>query len=164
MRAISDEKREMLVEAKLRGEKEAVIALWLKISKASVGTIWRNYRRRGSVSPIKNTGRPSRLSAEDTEAICQAVRHTPDITLSELIEKLSLPIKKSQLSRLLIRLGFRYKKNAAPKKPAEGGRAAEAVRVAQVVGGHRLREAGVPGRGQRGLRHDAPLWQGGKVR
>ena len=32
MKPISDEKREMIIEAKLRGEKEATTALWLGIT------------------------------------------------------------------------------------------------------------------------------------
>ena len=33
MKPISNEKRELIIEAKQRGEKEGVIAIWLKISK-----------------------------------------------------------------------------------------------------------------------------------
>jgi hypothetical protein len=40
------------------------------------------------------------------ERIAAEVKNTPDATLGELIENLSLPIKKSQLSRLLIKLGL----------------------------------------------------------
>ncbi len=41
MKPISNEKRELLIVAKQRGEKEVNIAKWLDISKGSVGTIWR---------------------------------------------------------------------------------------------------------------------------
>jgi transposase len=110
MRPISDEKRELIIEAKQRGEKEEAIALWLKVSKASVGTIWKHYRRRGNFLPISYKGRQSILTQTEIDKIVGAIKQTPDMTLSELIEKLSLPIKKSQLSRLLIRLGYSVKK------------------------------------------------------
>ncbi|MDR1471688.1 MAG: hypothetical protein LBS75_04115, partial [Synergistaceae bacterium] len=46
------------------------------------------------------------MDCEKTEEIRSAVNENPDMTLNELIEKLSLPIKKSRLSKLLIKLGF----------------------------------------------------------
>ena len=104
MRAISNEKRELIIAAKARGEKEEVIALWLDVSKRSVATIWKLYRTKGDILPTKNAGRPSRLNTADIDRIINEVNHTPDITINKLIEKLSLPIKKSQVSRLLIRL------------------------------------------------------------
>ena len=116
MRPISKEKREMLTAAKLRGEKESTIALWLGVSVRSVAGIWKLYKTRGDVSPIKYRGRPSRMTEADTEAIRQAVKQTPDITLNELIEDLSLPIKKSQLSRLLTRLGLVFKKKRSTRR------------------------------------------------
>ena len=111
MRPISNEKRELLIAAKQRGEKEEDIAKWLDISKGSIGTIWRLYRNTGSFLPTAYTGRSSVITQEKTDEIHAAIRNDPDATLSELIERLSLPIKKSQLSRLLISLGYSYKKD-----------------------------------------------------
>jgi transposase len=116
MKAISVEKRELIIEAKQRGEKEEEIAIWLKISKRSVGTIWKRFMDTGVFQPIKYTGRKSCLSNEKIDEICSVIKERSDITLHELIEQLSLPIKKSQLSKLLIRLGFSYKKTLHPKE------------------------------------------------
>jgi len=110
MKPISNEKRELLVAAKQRGEKEAEIAKWLDISKGSVGTIWRLFRKTGRFLPTAYTGRPSVLTAEKIEEILATVDIESDMTLDELIENLSLPIKKSQLSRLLISHGYSFKK------------------------------------------------------
>jgi transposase len=110
MRPISSEKRELLISAKERGEKEIDIAIWLNISKASVGTIWRRFRKTGTFLATAYTGRPSVITQEKVEMIRMAVNSEPDITLSELIQKLSLPIQKSQLSRLLISEGYSFKK------------------------------------------------------
>jgi len=109
MKPISNEKRELLIAAKQRGEKEEDIAKWLDISKGSVGTIWRLFRKTGSFLPTAYTGRPSIITQEKTDEIQATVKKNPDITLSELIERLTLPIQKSQLSRLLISLGYTYK-------------------------------------------------------
>jgi transposase len=110
MRPISNEKRELIIEAKQRGEKEETIASWLKVSKRSVATIWKLFKDTGNFQPAKYTGRKSRLNGEKINKILSTVNENPDITLNELIERLSLPIKKSRLSKLLIKLGFSYKK------------------------------------------------------
>jgi transposase len=118
MKAISVEKRELIIGAKQRGEKEEEIAIWLKVSKRSVGTIWKRFKDTGVYQPVKCTGRKSCLSDEKIDEIRSAIKESPDITLNELIERLSLPIKKSQLSKLLIRLGFSYKKNSSSERAA----------------------------------------------
>jgi transposase len=120
MKPISNEKRELIIEAKQRGEKEGVIAVWLKISKRSVGTIWKLFRDTSGFQPAKYAGRKSRLGDEKIGGICSAISENPDITLNELIERLSLPIKKSQLSKLLIKLGFSYKKRLSTRKNSSG--------------------------------------------
>jgi transposase len=50
------------------------------------------------------------MTQQEIEAIIHSVEQVPDITLSELIDRLALPIRKSQLSRLLIKLGYSVKK------------------------------------------------------
>jgi transposase len=127
MKPISNEKRELIIEAKQRGEKEGVIAVWLKISKRSVGTIWKLFRDTSCFQPARYPGRKSRLSDEKIDGICSAVNENPDITLNELIERLSLPIKKSQLSKLLIKLGFSYKKRLSTRKNSLGGTSSKNV-------------------------------------
>ena len=114
VRAISEEKRGLLIAAKQRGEKEEDIAKWLEISKGSIGTIWRLYRKTGSFLAKPYTGRRSAITPEKRNEIEATISAEPDITLSELIEKLSLPIQKSQLSRLLISLDYSYKKTTYP--------------------------------------------------
>jgi transposase len=120
MKPISCEIRELIIEAKQRGEKEEKIAVWLKISKRSVGTIWKLFKDTGKIEPTKYMGRKSRLSNEKTNEVHAMLKENPDITLNELIERLLLPIKKSQLSKLLIKLGFSYKKRLFIRKSSLG--------------------------------------------
>ena len=120
MKPISAEKRELIISAKQRGEKEKDIAVWFCVSKKSVGTIWRLYKNRGSFLSIPYKGRLSKISESISNKICSAINTTPDITLNELIEQLSLPIKKSQLSKLLIKFGFSYKKRLFIQKNNSG--------------------------------------------
>lgn len=110
MTPISNEKRELLIDAKKRGETEKSIAKWLKISERSVTAIWRLYRETGSYLPTPYPGRQPILSAEKWEEIKALVAKEPDKTLDEIIEELALPIHKSRLSVLLIEAGYSFKK------------------------------------------------------
>jgi transposase len=110
MTPISNEKRELLIEAKERGETEKNIAKWLKISERSVTAIWRLYRKTGSYLPTPYPGRRPILSAEKWEEITMLIARSPDKTLDEIIEELELPIHKSRLSVLLIEAGYSFKK------------------------------------------------------
>ena len=74
MKPISNEKRELLITAKQRGEKEEDIAKWLDISKGSVGTIWRLYRNTDSYLPTAYTGRPSVITQEEIAEIHAAIK------------------------------------------------------------------------------------------
>ena len=110
MKPISNEKRQLLIAAKQRGEKEEDIVKWLNVSKGTVGKIWALFQKTGSFLPTPYTGRKSAIDEQKIEEIHMTLKNNPDITLEELIEELSLPIKKSQLSRLLISLGYTHKK------------------------------------------------------
>jgi len=110
MTPISNEKRELLIAAKKRGEAEEDIAEWLQISKSAVGKIWRLYRNTGSWLPTPYPGREPIMTATQFEEVKIFVAKNPDATLEEIIEEMSLPIQKSRLSVLLIRAGLSFKK------------------------------------------------------
>ena len=110
MTPISNEKRELLIGAKSRGETEKDIAKWLEISERSVTAIWRRYRETGSFEPTPYPGRAPLLTVEKWEEVKIFVAKNPDATLDEIIEELSLPIHKSRLSVLLINAGLSFKK------------------------------------------------------
>jgi transposase len=114
MKAISNDKRELLIVAKQRNETEESIAKWLGISKSAVAKIWKRFQEKGNFLPTRNIGRKSSISLEKIDEIHSLIKKSPDATLTEIIENLSLPIRKSQLSRLLISLGYSYKKNYLP--------------------------------------------------
>jgi transposase len=110
MKAVANEKRELIIAAKQRGEKIKDIALWLEVSERSVKRIWKLYQETETIQPKKRHGRKPKLEAAEIKRIQEAVKIQPDITLEELIESLGLPIKKSRLSVVLIGLGLRVKK------------------------------------------------------
>jgi transposase len=110
MTPISNEKRELIIAAKKRGETEKSIAMWLNICERSVTAIWRLYRKTGSYLPTPYPGRPPILNVEQWNETKRYVENNPDKTLDEIIEELRLPIKKSRLSLLLIKEDYSFKK------------------------------------------------------
>ena len=111
MKSISIEKRQLIIIAKERKEKQADIARWLNISTQAVKSIWSLYKKTGSIEPKVHTGRKSSLTLELEKAIHRKIQNEPDATLQEIKDDLKLPIEKSQLSRWLIKNGYRLKKN-----------------------------------------------------
>jgi transposase len=114
MKPISQEKRELIISAKERKETILAIAQWLEISISSVKSVWRLYRQTGNVQAKAYKGRPSRLTEEMISNIHYKIAKEPDSTLEELITDLGLPIKKSQLSRWLLKNGYTFKKTLYP--------------------------------------------------
>ena len=89
MRPISKETRELIINAKERGETESDIATWFKIGKRPIGTLWKRYKDTGSISAIPYRGRPSCISEEKIEEIKATIKERADITLAEMIEELT---------------------------------------------------------------------------
>ena len=118
MRPIDNKTRENIISAKQRNEKRETISLWLGISISTVDKVWRRFKVTGSFLPTPYTGKKSIIDTETDARIRNTIKETPDITLEELIYKLSLPLTISGLFRKLGRMGLSYKKNTPPIKPA----------------------------------------------
>jgi len=116
MKATSQEKREDIIAAKLRGEKDATIIIWLGVSQSTITKVWARYRNAGDCSAKPHTGRPSRITPEIEMKIRAKIKEQNDITLEELIEDLNLPIQKSRLSELLNLWGLSFKKRTFIRK------------------------------------------------
>jgi transposase len=116
MRPISSDKRKLIIAAHERGETSEAIALWMNVSVSSVYNVRRLYRKSGTISPKPFPGRRSILTSEQLCRIREVVEAQNDITLEELISKLKLPIKKSRLSVILIKMGFSFKKKHSTPK------------------------------------------------
>jgi transposase len=110
MRPTDNKTRENIILAKQRKEKRETIAFWLNVSVSTVDKVWRRFTDTGSYEPTPYTGRKSSIDILTDENIRAAINETPDITLEELISKLSLPLTPSGLCRKLGRMGFSFKK------------------------------------------------------
>ena len=112
--------RNRIIAAKLRGEKREAIALWLGVSISTVDKVWKLFLTTGSVLPKPYKGRTSMFDEETEKKLIEAIKNSPDATLQELIDELSLPITVSGLWRKLdkMRLSFK-KKTFFPSKQNE---------------------------------------------
>ena len=105
---LGKEIREKIIKHLEKGSNPDEIARWLLISVASVYRIKKIKLETGSVDhKLLNRGRKPKITNEETEKIKEELKINSDITLAEMIEKFSLKIKKSALSRHLISLGYR---------------------------------------------------------
>jgi len=109
---LSREIREKIIKHNENGASAEEIAQWLLISKTSVFRIKKLKSETGSTEhrPL-NRGRKPKITNEEMKKVKEEIKINSDITLQELIEKFSLKIKKSALSKRLIDLGYAFKKN-----------------------------------------------------
>jgi len=112
---LSNDLRERIIKAKLRGDTEDKIAQEKEVNKSTITKLWALYRETGSHEARPNpNGRKPALSQRQLEQITIRINEQPDITLKELIDELNLPVCVSALCRTVKnKLGFRFKKNAA---------------------------------------------------
>jgi len=109
MKPIGQEKRADIVAAKQRGESEKDIIKWLNVSRSTITKIWRGYQKTNSYASKPYMGRKSEIDEETGGKIIREITANPDITHKELIDKLSLPLTESGLSRWLKKINLTYK-------------------------------------------------------
>jgi len=121
---LSDDLRQRIISAKLRGDTEVRISSEKSVHSSTITKLWALYRATGSYAPRPNPrGRKPALSPEQFEEIRAAISRQPDITLQELKDTFSLPVSLSSLSKTIRnKLKLRYKKNAVSIGTASGGR------------------------------------------
>jgi transposase len=109
---LSIDLRKRIIEDKLRGDTEEKIASDKSVHKSTVTKLCSLFRKTGSYGPRPNhNGRKPKLSGQQMEQVRETIVQCPDITLQELIDKFSLPVSISALSKIIrIKMKFRFKK------------------------------------------------------
>ena len=113
MRPVSDDKRADIIAAKERKESAELIKRWFNISERTISRIWNKYKKTGNYNSTPYTGRKSKLTKQQDEQIRDIITKTPDITLNELIDKLSLDLTEGGLSFHLKKMNLTFKKRRA---------------------------------------------------
>ena len=113
VRATDNKTRENIILAMQRKEKRSTIATWLNVSISTIDKVWHKFKKTGTYQPTPYTGRKSTLTEKQETEIRNKIQQTPDITINELIEELSLDLTESGMSRHLKAMGLTFKKRCS---------------------------------------------------
>ena len=109
---MSQEKREMVVAARERGNTVREISKVVGVSQRSIYKLLKQVRETGDcAAKLSTRGRKARLDADGLKRLDELIQSEPDITLSEMQERISVALSISQLDRIVrIKLGYSFKK------------------------------------------------------
>lgn len=95
-----------------RGERPEEVGMRLEIHPTTLRK-WRRRAEAGRLEPERCGARPVpvKLTADDVERIRQEIQARPGVTLRELVMLTGDKVVESTICRLLIKLGYRYKKS-----------------------------------------------------
>ena len=117
-RAVSNDLRVRMVRGIAAGKSRRKVAAQFEVAPSTAVRVQARYAATGSVEPARQ-GRPpgSGKLGPYRDAIVEKVKATPDITMPDLAGWLEadhgVAVDPSNLSKLLCKEGFSYKKNAA---------------------------------------------------
>ena len=131
---LHNEARNLLVEAYEKTHDAKGIALAYGVSVPTVYRLAEQKAKTGSVDlRVSARGRKRVLKAEDLERIGKAIEEPPDITLSEIVEKLDLPVGIETVRRRIHAMGYRRKKKMVHASEQERPRCAGQERTMEWV-------------------------------
>lgn len=108
---LHNEARNLLVKAYEKTHDAKGIALAYGVSVPTVYRLVEQKAKTGSVDlRVRERGRKRALSQEAMEDIARTIDGQPDITLSEIVEKLNLPVGIETVRRRILAMGYRRKK------------------------------------------------------
>ena len=103
---LHNEVRNLLVEAYEKAHDARAVALACGVS---VPTVYRQAEQKAKTGSadlrVSKQGRKRVLTPEDSERIAKVIDSQPDITLSEIVEKLSLPVEIETVRRRIQAMG-----------------------------------------------------------
>jgi len=145
MRIASEEIRSLAVGAYESGV--AGRELLAKIFRRSVGTLdrWiREARESGRLAPLARGHRPPLFGEAEAAELRGFIDGNPGATLEEIRARFKKRCSLAAMCKIVARLGYTLKKNAAGKRARQGGHPRKAARVGQVPGRSSCGQARVP--------------------
>ncbi len=131
---LHNETRNLLVAAYEKTHDAKGIALAYGVSVPTVYRLAEQKAKTGSVElRVSERGRKRVLGDEELERIAQTVEGQPDITLSEIVERLDLPVGIETVRRAIKRMGYRRKKKMIHASEQERPRCAGQERTMEWV-------------------------------
>ncbi len=108
--------RKRIIEAAQGGASAREAARRFEVSPSSAIKLVRRWRETGSYRPGQIGGQKKRRLSADEDWLHEVMATEPDITLSELRDRLAakgITISRQSINETLHALGYRYKKNRA---------------------------------------------------
>ncbi len=126
---LSTEIRELMVKAYEKSHDANEVARNFSVDKSTVYKYVRKMRKTGTVAvQTSKRGRKSILSREQLDEIAETIINQPDISISEIKEKLNLPVSEENIREKVVQMGFVYKKkslHASERERSRCGRTAK---------------------------------------
>lgn len=110
---LHNEARELIVKAYERNHDAKEAARNFGVHRSTVYRLVKQMKETGSVKlQTSKRGRHQILNETDIENIRKTVEEQSDITIDEIIEKLNLSVSNETVRKVVINLGFVYKKKS----------------------------------------------------
>lgn len=131
---LHNEARKLLVEAYEKTHDAKMVAMAYGVSVPTVYRLAEQKARTGGVDlRVSKRGRKRVLGSEDLEKIAKTIDEQPDITLSEIVEKLGLSVGIETVRRAIHAMGYRRKKKMIHASEQERPRCAGQTRTMEWV-------------------------------
>lgn len=122
MKAYSQDLRERIVAARLKGQSITEVAGLFDVSDSTVEKYWRLHRRGASLAVGRSPGKPPRLAPQQEAALVALVQENTNWTLEQLSQewqaRTGVFLPRSTMHDHLRRLGVSYKKRVTSQKNA----------------------------------------------
>lgn len=115
IRTLSVEERGMIVGMRTAGMSTHRIAAELEMTQSTVFTVWKNFQERGTLQPLKSSGRPQKLNARDKRVLGRILCKNRRLPLAAIREKMHVKVSPTTLRKAMKSIGFSNR--AAAKKP-----------------------------------------------
>lgn len=127
---LHNEARNLLVDAYEKTHDAKGIALAYGVSVPTVYRLAEQKAKTGSVNlRVSERGRKRVLGQKDLDRIAKKIDEQPDITLSEIVEELKLPVGIETVRRAIQKMGYRRKKKMIHASEQERPRCAGQTRT-----------------------------------
>lgn len=131
---LHNEARNLLVEAYEKTHDAKGLALAYGVSVPTVYRLAEQKAKTGSVNlRVSERGRKRVLGQEALEKIAETIDVQPDITLTEIVEKLELPVGIETVRRAIQAMGYRRKKKMIHASEQERPRCAGQERTMEWI-------------------------------
>ena len=108
---LHNESRKLALAAYEKTHNAKEVARNYSVNESTIYRLAEKYKRCGSVElETSKRGRKASLSEQNIKDIDALIQECPDITIGEIVEKLSLKVCKETVRLAVVKLGYRYKK------------------------------------------------------